>query len=78
MGTALAIIFLGIPIVLVLTLGGFAYWLLADTSAPDTRGQSGPQRVSVFGRLMRWARRPVPKLFYRRDGKGRFRKVWRG
>lgn len=78
MSTALAILVFGLPILVVLGLAGFASWLFAGTAEPDTRGRDEPRRMSLVSRLMRWVRKPVPKLFYQRDKKGRFRKIRRG
>lgn len=49
-------------------------WLSGDGVKDDTDGR--PRRL--FDRMRRWLTRSTPKLDYRRDKKGRFRKVRRG
>ena len=78
MGTALAIIVFGFPVLAIVVIAVFVRWLFAGTAEPDTHGRDAPRSVSLVSRFMRWARKPVPKLFYRRDKKGRFRKIRRG
>ena len=65
--------------VLILLVGYFAVRrLLPDLSEIDEpRSVARPSR-SLFARLSRWVSQPVPKLDYRRDKAGRFRKVRRG
>lgn len=78
MGITLALIFIGVPIVLVLTAVLFVRWLFKESSESDAISHSRGGKSSVFGKLFKWLNKPVPKLVYRRDRKGRFRKIWRG
>lgn len=61
-----------------LLIGLVIAWALAGSSeeheqAINKRGK----RRSVFSRLWKWANKDRPRLDYRRDKKGRFRKVKR-
>ncbi len=54
-------------------------WALSSPDAQDDRKVAGRSRKrgSLFARLWRWANTEKPKLDYRRDSKGRFRKMKR-
>lgn len=68
-GTILLIL-TGISIIVVLTLGAILCWALAENRGEDRRGP--------FLELVRkWVTKRPAKLDYRRDEKGRFRKVRR-
>lgn len=61
-------------------------WAVLSTLADppqDTLGRvETPRKLrgsrSLFRRLKGWLNQTPPKLYYRRDKRGRFRKVWRG
>ena len=47
--------------------------------APGEDDRLEPKRsASLFSRIRDWFTKSTPKLSYRRDKSGRFRKIWRG
>ena len=73
-----------ITIFAAVVLAGAWAVLSALTDLPeDTVGRVEKPRKSrgsrsLFGRLKGWLNQTPPKLYYRRDKRGRFRKIWRG
>lgn len=67
-----------VPILLVIGVFVFVYWLSADFK--DGRVEDGrlKEHRPFFRRLFRWLNKPTKRLDYRRDKLGRFRKVRRG
>jgi len=54
----------------------FLFWVF---HAPGEDDQVEARRsASLFSRMRNWFTRSTPKLSYRRDKSGRFRKIWRG
>ncbi|WP_305096340.1 hypothetical protein [Croceibacterium aestuarii] len=54
----------------------FVRWIIADLPSEDDR--TAAVSMSILSRFARWLRQPTLKLDYRRDKRGRFRKVRRG
>jgi hypothetical protein len=52
-------------------------WVVAELSQESGSGGSGRAASPLRSRMSRWFR-PMQKLDYRRDKRGRFRKVRRG
>lgn len=77
MGAKLAVLFLGLPIILILAAIGFVGWLLTEWSETESHSAHAA-RLPLLRRLLQWINKPVPKLFYQRDKKGRYRRIWRG
>jgi len=67
-----------VPIILVIGVCAFVYWLSADFSEDRIKEDLLQGDQSFFRRLFRWLNRPTERLDYRRDELGRFRKVRRG
>lgn len=55
----------------------FLYWLLW-APGEDDGSQQDPTDNVLIARMRSWLRQSTPRLDYRRDKKGRFRKVRRG
>lgn len=77
-GAMIAILFLGIPLILIGAAVLLARWAFAESSEFEDRYIPESRASMIFRSFIRWLRKPVPKMFYRRDTRGRFRKVWRG
>ncbi len=58
----------------VVVISAFLLWLSEDGVKDDT--QMKPE--GLMRRLRVWLTRPTPRIAYRRDVKGRFRKVRKG
>ncbi len=74
----LSLLIFGLPVLLVILTILFIRWLLAEVEDPDGKTARDRKSSSFFGIIKRWLSKPVPKLTYRRDRKGRFRKIRRG
>ena len=72
--------FLLVLVVAVIVIAFAIAWALADSEVgedPELRRRPGRFRA-FLKRFWSWANAVPPRLFYRRDKKGRFRKVRRG
>ncbi|WP_338245006.1 hypothetical protein [Aurantiacibacter hainanensis] len=58
-------------------LAFFVHWMFWSPGEDDAPIHE-PSNRSIIVRMRKWFTRPTPKLEYRRDERGRFRKTWRG
>jgi hypothetical protein len=77
--TVLVIIGIAFPALVLLGLFAFVRMLAAGEVPDDVSSNRGRARSqSLFGRLRAWLNSTPKKLDYRRDKKGRFRRIRRG
>ncbi len=65
-------------VMLAIILVVFARAVLSDTPDDTSSAYSNDRTRSTLSRFWTWLSKPRPRLDYRRDKRGRFRKVRRG
>ena len=77
MGIAILILIAGLLLVGLGAIVLVVRWATHGAETSDEVGHDARPSRSLLKRFMNWANKPVPKLDYRRDKRGRFRKVRR-
>lgn len=69
--TTIALVLVGLLVAGLVSIGFVVAWALSEGG--DVRSDG-----SIFTVIRQWVAKRPRRLTYRRDKKGRFRKVWRG